>query len=113
MNFDDFVRDLVESGDYWLFSVAPGLEWLYVLAQVGREFFPGCEENNKDFGFVVSREEEERNPVYWARRSKLPVEVVVVRFGIGLAELKQAQIIERRPFPAEPIPPTVNYYGTA
>ncbi len=113
MNFDDFVRNLVASGDYWLFSVSPGLEWLYILGQVGREFFPGCEKSNKDFGFVLTEEEDERNPVYWARRSMLPVEVVAVRFGLDVAELKRAQIVELRPFPAEPIPPTVNYYGTA
>ncbi len=111
VNFDDYVQTLATSGEFWLFSVSPGWEWDYVLMKVGMEFFPECPEDNKDFGFVMSR--DDRNPVYWARKSRLPIEVVEKRFGVPAEELKRAQVVVLKPFPKPPVEPTVWYFGTA
>ncbi len=111
VNFDDYVQMLAKSGEFWLFSVGEGTEWHFVLQQVGIEFFPECIEDNKDFGFIMPR--DDRDPVYWARKSRLPIEVVEKRFGVPAEGLKNSQMVVLKPSPKPPVEPTVWYFGIA
>ncbi len=111
VNFDEHIQMLANSGEFWLFSVGEGTEWHYVLQQIGMQFFPECLEDAEDFGFLMPR--DDRDPVYWARKSRLPIEVVEKRFGITAKELRRAQVVVLKPFPKAPVEPTVGYHGTA
>ncbi len=112
ISFDTFLAEKAATGEFWLLE-AGSLEWHYVLSEIGREFFPGSDENLKDFGAIVPDDAALRDPVYWARKSMLPVEVLEKRLGTDCKVLRKAKLIRLKPFSAEKVKPTVAYYGTA
>lgn len=107
---DNFIQGLADSGEFWLFS-AGSYEWYYVLSGIGGQFFPGCEEETKDFGMLIPRDGSE--PIYWARRSMLPASEVERRFGVSAEVLEKAKLIRLAPFPKGPKEPNVDYFGIA
>ena len=112
ISFDTFVQDALASGDFWVLS-AGSVEWQYILSEIGGEFFPEALEKLDDFGVIVPDDRTLRAPVYWARKSMLPVEVLAVRLGVDTTTLRKAKLIRLRPFPPEPTSPTVDYFGRA
>ncbi len=114
VSFNTFVQNLVTTGKFWVFS-AGSSEWQYILYEIGTEFFPDAEEALDDFGMIIPTDQPDDalKPVYWARKARLPVEVLEVRLGVGAKVLTRASIIELKPYPAPPVQPTVNYYGRA
>lgn len=110
--FDKFVDDLLTAGKNWVFSVE-GADWHYVLRRIGKEFFPESTgaDDHEAFGFLVPS--DGAAPICWASRACLPAEVVAVRFGLTLAQVRAGGLIHLRPFPAPPKAPTVDYYGEA
>jgi hypothetical protein len=107
---DKFIAGLAESGEFWLFA-AGSFEWYYVLGEIGRVFFPDCDEDTEDFGVMIPR--DGRDPVFWARRSMLPVSEVSRRLGVAETTLEKVKLIRLAPFAKGPVEPTVDYYGTA
>ncbi len=107
VDFNKFVTALTDSGDYWMF-VVEGDDWQFVLSRIQEEFFRGVEE---DFGMIFPA--TDAAPVCWARKSRLPVEVVAARFGLTVEAVHAARMIHLRPLPPPPVQPTVDYYGEA
>lgn len=112
VTFDVFVQDKVATGEFWVFS-ASSVEWQYVLSEIGKEFFPNAMEELENFGAIVPVDQPEKDPMYWARKSMLPVEVLEKRLGVDAKTLKRASVIKLKPFPPEPVKPTVDYFGRA
>ncbi len=113
VSFDTFVQDQVATGKFWVFIVS-SMEWQYVLSEIGREFFPDAElKGLEDFGAVVPDDINARDPVYWAKKSMLPVEVLEKRLGVDAKTLQRGLVIRLKPFQPSPVATTVAYYGRA
>ncbi len=111
VNFDKYVASLIASREFWVF-VVEGADWQFVLGRIAQEFFPDdISEDMKHFGMIYPSDGSA--PVCWARRSKLPIEVVAARFGLTIPAVRKAKTIHLRPLPEPPVPPTVDYYGEA
>ncbi len=110
VDFNKFVTFLTDSGDYWMF-VVEGDDWRFVLSRIQEEFFPAEREGEEGFGMIFPS--DNAAPVCWARRSRLPVEVVAARFGLTVEAVRAARMIHLRPLPEPPVQPTVDYYGEA
>ena len=107
---DSFIQGLADSGEFWLFSTG-SYEWSFVLSGIGAQFFPGCEEDTKDFGVLIPR--DGGDAIYWARRSMLPASEVSRSFGVLVEVLEKAKLIRLAPFPKGPKEPSVDYFGVA
>ena len=112
ISFDAFVQDRIATGEFWVLSLG-SVEWQYIMSEMGKEFFPKALDELDDFGAIVPEDRNVRDPVYWARKSMLPVEVLEKRLGVDAKVLRRAKMIRLRPFPPEPVEPTVDYYGRA
>ena len=112
VNFDKFVAGLVSSREFWVF-VVEGDDWQFVLGRIAQEFFADdiAKGEMKNFGTIFPSDGS--FPVCWARRAKLPVEVVATRFGLTIPAVRKAKMIHLRPLPEPPVKPTVDYYGEA
>ncbi len=110
IDFDAFVAKLVSTGEHWVFSVE-GADWHWVLERIEDEFFPEVDLEMADFGTIFA--DDNMAPVCWARRARVPVEVVALRFGLTIAQVKAAKIIVLKPLPPLPVKPTVSYFGEA
>ena len=110
VDFDEFVANLTAAGKHWVFAVE-GDDWQFVLGRIAEEFFPDEDNDMKNFGVIFPS--DDTAPVCWARRSKLPVEVVAMRFGLTREAVEKARIIRLKPLPPPPVEPTVGYYGEA
>ncbi len=111
IDFDAFVAKLVSAGEHWVFAVE-GADWHWVLERIEDEFFPEADLDMMDFGTIFA-DGHDTAPVCWARRARVPVEVVAARFGLSIAQVKAARIILLKPLPELPVKPTVDYYGEA
>ncbi len=112
VKFDEFVSALVSAGENWVFAVE-GADWHYVLHRIEKEFFPESEDAADHEAFGLLAPSDGGAPVCWANRARLPAEVVALRFGLTLAQVRAGHLIHLRPFPAPPRKPTVDYCGEA
>ncbi len=110
VEFDTFVNEMAAEGKHFLF-VVEGNEWHYVLGKLGEEFFPDETSDLRDFGVITPR--DGGSSVVWALRAKLPIEVVICRFGLTREQALGAPRIRLCKFPEPPKRPTVDYYGEA
>ena len=112
IDFNKFVANLTSSCDFWVF-VVEGDDWQFVLGRIGKEFFADdiAKGDMEHFGTIFPS--DGGSPVCWARRARLPVEVVAARFGLTIPEVRKARMIHLRPLPEPPVKPTVDYYGEA
>ncbi len=111
LSYNEFIKEKIASGQFWLL-IATSLEWQYVMSRLEQEFFKAGKDDIPGFGSIVP-EDPRLPPVYWMKKTVVPAEVIAHRVGLPVAVVKRAKIIKLRPFPAGPVEPTVDYYGTA
>lgn len=109
---DKFIKEKAATGEFYLFRVqAP--EWVYVLRKLDEEFFDRYEDPEDPllhFGILVPSDGGDE--VYWARKSLVPEEEIMRRFGLRLEQLGAQMFLLPRLGPLGP-EPTVDYYGEA
>ncbi len=110
LDFDKFVREMITAKEHWLFAVESP-DWHFVLNRIEDEFFPEEALDLKDFGTIISGDGASK--ICWLRRSRVPVEVVAVRFGLTIKQVRASRLIHLKPLPPMPVAPTVSYAGEA
>lgn len=110
VDFDKFAREMIKARDHWVFMVESS-DWHFVLGRIEDEFFPEDDLDLKDFGTIISGDGASK--ICWLRRSRVPIEVVAVRFGLTVDQVRSSRLIHLKPLPPPPVPPTVWYVGEA